>query len=686
MRAGCRAGEVLHSKYGVGLFVDERGYTSVAVATALLVSVALVFCVAAAQWTLSRSADVQSVADAGALAGSNVVAGFCTVAQVVDACVLSMGLAGMASMGAGLVLAAIPGAQEASGKAMDAGQQILDSRNSFARSSLEGLRVVEEALPGLVAMNSYRCVRANAQGSLDYAGIAVPFPVESQSDYSSLAQDVSGEELSDSAKDLQDATKEVEEAKRRADESRRRAWIADCVDEPRCMRSRAQDLAGLVGTSNPMVESPELWTFGDAINRSRAYYARRLAQEVPEAQDIESVTDSLAREAFYEYALEEVQGAWYREDPDGAVDLYVPHLARNSNEMRETWLYTDARWPCTEEENGPTLHSSLLCPGACGPAIGSDCVAAVEAGSVLRCDECGMDVADLGAVASISTSASNGYEHYWQIVVEEAQTYERARNDQADAERRAKDVAEQGADAFDRALEQLRVPRPRICPPGAWGCVCVAKRAPGAAVPSELTDAFMQSTELPAGVAVSASALAPDSNANGGDVLSHLLDSLVGGSHGLVGSLMGGITGLWGRLLTSYGSAYENVGGMTDDFLGRLDGLFGSTLGSWLKRKVSGLMGALGLEPADTRMRKPVLVGTSDVLGKAGLEPEGKVRRLVQSLPVGGSPLQMARALGLWVWDQSIGKRVTLATLTIPGTSVQVPLTLDLSALAGDSQ
>ncbi len=685
MRAGCRVGKALRSRCGIGLFVDERGYTTVAVATALLVSVALVFCVAAAQWTLSRSADVQSVADAGALAGSNAVAGFCTVAQVVDACVLSMGLAGMASMGAGLVLAAIPGAQEASGKALDAGEKILDSRNSFARSSLEGLRVVEEALPGLVAMNSYRCVRANAQGSLGYTGIAVPFPLESQSDYSSLAQDVSGEGLSDSAGDLQDATKEAEEAKRRADESRRRAWIADCVDEPRCMRSRAQDLAGLVGASNPMVESPEQWTFGDAINRSRAYYAQRLAQEVPEAQDIESVTDSLAREAFYEYALDEVQAAWYREDSDGAVDLHVPHLARNSNEVRETWLYTDARWPCTEEEGGPTLHSSLSCPGALGPSIGSDCVAAVDAGSVLRCGECGMDVADLGAVASISTSANNGYEHYWQIVVEEAQTYERARNDQADAERRAKDVAERGADAFDRALEQLRVPRPRICPAGAWGCVCVATRASGS-VPSELTDAFMESAELPAGVAVSASALAPDNNADGGDALSHLLDSLTGGNHGLVGSLMGGITGLWGRLLTSYGTAYENLGGMTDDFLGRLDGLFGSTLGSWLKRKVSGIMGTLGLEPADTRMRKPVLAGTADVLGRAGIEPTGKVRQLVQSLPAGGSPLQLARALGIWVWDQSLGRRVTLATLTIPGTSVQVPLALDLPTLAGDSE
>ena len=232
MKTGCLCGRPPRERVGVGLFVDERGYTSVAVAVALLVSVSLVFCVAASEWTMARSADVQSVADASALAGSNTVAGFCTIAQVLDACVLSLGLAGMSAMGAGLVLAAIPGAQEASAKVMETGREILDSRNAFAKSALEGLREVERLLPGICAANSYRCAQKNDAGGLDYSGVAIPFPLESQSDYTSLSSEVKGDELEESAGRLRDATKRAEEAKQRADDARRRAWMADCVDNP----------------------------------------------------------------------------------------------------------------------------------------------------------------------------------------------------------------------------------------------------------------------------------------------------------------------------------------------------------------------------------------------------------------------------------------------------------------------
>ena len=86
----------------VSLFVeDDGGYTTVAMAVALLVSLTLVFSAASAEWAMARSAEVQEVADAAALAGSNCVAAFSTVYQVLDACVLSLGLSGVMVMGAG---------------------------------------------------------------------------------------------------------------------------------------------------------------------------------------------------------------------------------------------------------------------------------------------------------------------------------------------------------------------------------------------------------------------------------------------------------------------------------------------------------------------------------------------------------------------------------------------------------
>ena len=94
---------------GISTFVrDDGGYTTITVAVALLVSLALVFSTASVVWTSERSADVQTVADSAAMSGANVVAAYSTIAQVLDACVLSMGILGMSILGAGMVLAAIP--------------------------------------------------------------------------------------------------------------------------------------------------------------------------------------------------------------------------------------------------------------------------------------------------------------------------------------------------------------------------------------------------------------------------------------------------------------------------------------------------------------------------------------------------------------------------------------------------
>lgn len=678
MRSGWSSGE-----RGFALFVDEEGYTSVATAVALLVSVSLVFCLASAEWTLTRSADVQEIADAAALAGSNTVAAFCTIAQVVDACVLSLGLVGMAVLGAGLVMAAIPGVQQASGTVLDAGRNVLSTRQRFAESAVSGLQKVERMLPTLVVLRSAACVAANVQGEVRHTGVALPFPMESHSDYSSLASPVSGDEVEDAARRLQDETERSEEAKERADEARYRGWRADCVDDPSCLCSRAASLADMGGAQNPSAATPESWNFGMPISRSRTYYARRRAREAPTAQDIESVTDSLARAAFYEYALGEVNAAWYTEHHDGSVDLYLPHLARTADEVRGCWLYTDPSWPCTDEEQGRTLHSTLSCTGATGPFSGYDSVASIEWGSTHLCDVCRMDVRDLGSVASISTIAKNGYEHYWQLIVEAAQDYRKARNDQAEAERRMRDIAEEGKGVFERVLDQLRVPRPTICPPGAWGCLAVVRRGSGTLVPSELTSAFLAGAELPAGMAVSASVLAPDEATADNNVLARFFDGLLREERLSVGGVLGGITTLWGSLLTSYGSTYEGVGASVGGFLDGIDGVFGGSVGSFLKRAVRDAMATLGLQPADMRLRKPVLTNTQDVLAQAGYEREGKIRQLLQAFPDSGEPLDIARALGLWIWDEVRDGHVVVAELPVPGTNDTIPLDVDLAVMGG---
>ena len=118
----------------IDLFVTEEGaYTTVASAVAMLVVLALLFSAVSAVWSLSRSADVQAVADSAALAGSNVVSSYHTAATVVDASIASLGFAGLAITGTGLVALLIPGARSQGVKAIDAGLRILDMRNDFER-------------------------------------------------------------------------------------------------------------------------------------------------------------------------------------------------------------------------------------------------------------------------------------------------------------------------------------------------------------------------------------------------------------------------------------------------------------------------------------------------------------------------------------------------------------------------
>ena len=171
--------------FGLNLFIhEEGGYTSLTVASAILVSLCLVFGIASISWLNSRSSEVQRVADAAALAGSNAVTAYVSVAQVLDACVLSMGITGVVVSAAGLVLAAVPGLGPAGLEVGQVGTKILEARQRFAQKSAEGLSKFETTLPLLVATNSASCIAANSEESnIEYVGCALPFPVSSQTNF-----------------------------------------------------------------------------------------------------------------------------------------------------------------------------------------------------------------------------------------------------------------------------------------------------------------------------------------------------------------------------------------------------------------------------------------------------------------------------------------------------------------------
>lgn len=660
---------------------DEDGFTTVAVAVALLLCLTLVFAAASAGWVSARSSEVQRVADAAALAGQNAVAAYSTIAQVLDACVLSLGLTGVVTYGAGLVASCVPGLTGVGLELCSVGGRVLEARSRFARAAGEGLSRLEATLPLLVVANSASCVAANSEEGLSYVGCAIPFPAVSSSDFSALEVEVDQEGMDELSERMRAASEEARAAKERADEALERGWWADCASAPYCLWERASSLAGLPAAGNPRFSSSDGWNFGVPLQRARGYYAARLSAERVAGRTDEELTDAACRRAFYEHALGRVRAGSWAEHADGTVAANLPSLPRNADETRATTLYTIRSWPCTMEGDTRTLHCSLDCSGAAGEASGTAALCELDAGEVARCGACGMDVGELGRVASASTAIENGFEYYWRIIVETSEDYEAARAELAEAERVTRELAEEGEVAFEEAAGQLASASPTICPPGAWGCVAVVARADGATVPTELTRAFLSSAELPAGAAVSAAVLAPDESTAENNVLSSFLDALSGDS--VLAGAADGVLDLWGDLLVGYGAAAGQVAEAGGAFLDGLDGVLGGSVGAWLREQLKGVLEDLGIAPVDMRLRKPVLTNTQDVLDQSGLEQAASVRELVSRLPDAASPVDFARSLGLELVNGAGGTTLTVAELELPGTGVAIPLTVDLSSLAG---
>ncbi len=144
---------------------------------------------------------------------------------------------------------------------------------------------------------------------------------------------------------------------------------------------------------------------------------------------------------------------------------------------------------------------------------------------------------------------------------------------------------------------------------------------------------------------------------------------------------MDGIAALWGRLLVGYGSAYGSVGDAGGEFLDKLDGVLGGSVGAWLKGKLADVMKAARLEPVDMRLKKPVLANTGDVLAKAGYDRATTVRSLIDTLPESGDAGDYVRALGLWVVDEFGEEEYTVAELKVPGTELKIPLKVNVRKL-----
>lgn len=588
-------------------------------AIALLLSVVLAFGAVQVHWAQSKAGQVQYVADAAVLAADGAVAEFVAYAQTIDAALLSLSLIGVASYAASAVAAFIPGGEGFAAKMADFGSRVFKTRDSFAKTAKKGLNAAQKLMPALCTKRAMEVLDANSNSSgVEYCGVAIPFPLTA--DELKISSDKNAQ---DASKDIAEREGEVaeevrgqEEAQKKMDRAKLEAWKADCGDSS-CMRERAQVLAGLSGSANPGYASVETWTFEAPLQRAQSYYKARFKAELGERADgsPELVGESVARKAFYKYAIEEVSKGRVATDSQGNEHPDLRLLARNKETVKKTRLYTDTVYPVSVSGKKATLHAYAGCPGYReGTPSGLGAVSAIDEGRVAECPECKFSATTLGRVPSASTSIGNGFEYHYRLVVEAAQRYRAATEELEESAKKLREAADDMKESLGKALGSLSSSRIDIQPPGRYGCVCIVYAGSSEV---DIASGFMGGkTELGARVAVSAAMLAPDEDVDQAAVLSGIGSGLVP-QEGLVGSLAKTVFGCWGEALGAYSKGTAGVVEVITSVIGSIP-LVGTDLSEWVAAGFGDIAASSGLAPAEVQALKPVLVSSTEVLSRDG--------------------------------------------------------------------
>ena len=596
-------------------FEDDGGFSTVGMVLALLVSVSLIIGATQVYKLRSVAADVQNVADVCALAAEKQVASFYIVAQVCDSAVLSLSMAGLTSIGLGIVAACIPPTQAISVKLVEAGERILEARTRFSNSCIEGLNKLQALLPIFAALDAAALAQSNAESSSNYYAIAVLAPFEgkdlvgpSYADEDELAG------IEQQRDGIATAALEAEEAAQKASEHKLKAFMADCGSAPSyCMYERAATLAGLSGQANPHYGHVDSWSFSVALTRARAYYAQRLWQEAPATDSVEEQARSAIRMQLYDYAVEQMNAGYVYETAD-SFEAYFPLLPRNTEEMRQTRLYTDNVYPVTENEEGVLhMHAWPGCPAAAEETFsGFGSVALYEAEGLPSCEVCEFSAASVGRVASASTSIENGFEYHYRIVAHEAELYQQEYETLTQQSQKVKNPAENLLETIGRLLTDSLNYRIKVEPPGHVGAIAIVVDSGGVSAADLVPNSMVGGQAyLGTRVAFSAATLANDDASESDTVISSFLDGFLADTY--VGAIPDAALDLWSSLLVMYSKGNRSLSELIESSLNSLPLVGASGLGTWASNKFQGVIEDMGFEPPDLVSHKPVLVNTYHV-------------------------------------------------------------------------
>ena len=607
----------------IGRFIaSDGGFTSVGVVVTLLLVVALLFTTAQVRWMMSTSADIQFVADAGALAAQNVVAEYEVIARIADAVVLSLSLFGLTVFGIAIIVSCIPSGQEIGVKLMDFGREVFEARNSVAKQAANALDILQRAIPFLCVVNAAIVISSNhisANGEERYIGLAIPFPLTGEDTAfpdETKAQESDGELEQQNGKTAE-LSEEAQEAYDRMQAYKLEAYLADCGLAPEyCLYERAEWLAGLQGAQNPYFSSVDSWLFDYVVPRAQNYYKARLAAERPASSRLDEQVRSFARTRFYTYAVSEMARAYAVTSPDGTLNAYFPLLPRNNAELRQTTLYTEQVYPVTADG---IIHGSPTCQECVDTGIvGYGSVSQCENGVYKGCAICDFSINTIGRVASATTSINTGFEYHYRIIAEAAENYKEAARDYAANNNEVKDSAQKSLNVFKMALEVLKTPRINPMPPGRSGCIAIVIDPSIRQIPQAFSSSFVGSNSaLGPRVAISAATMAEDAATQGNNIISSFLDGVKDNVSSVPGSLalglFDGILDIWGNALLAYGNGIESMARGLGDFLRSIPLVRSTPLASWAESALLEVFKTFGLQAVEMSAPKPVIVNSIHV-------------------------------------------------------------------------
>lgn len=593
-----------------GIFKDEEGFTTLSVVVSLLVTLSLIFSTAQVYRINSAAADIQSVADSSVQAAENEVAEFMILVRVSDSVILSLGLGSLVATGLGVVAMCTPVTAAASEVLLECAQKMLQARDNFANTSASALNQMQKALPFLSSIKAYEAAVANNGGTFNanYMAISILMPGEGVTIEPGNINDVKNlwNDVNNSSSDIKQAAAEAEEAAKAANNAKLRAFMADCGNNPNyCMYERALNKAYMTGPENPLYNSVDAWSFSVALNRCKYYYPKRLQIEKPDGSSVNAQANSALRRVFYSYASNQMNSAYVIESGD-YFNAYFPHLPKNTDEMRQTEMYTNVWFPISDDG---CMHAYSNCPG-CLTLSNWGTIQQMEAWSLPICPYCEFRASSLGSVASASSSINNGYEYHYSIVENAAKEYQAAREAAAPLNQKVKGFAEGIFQKIKDIASQLVNKRIYAKPPGSYGTIALVVNTSSAPASRGFESSFVSSnSNLGIRAATSASTLIEEKSDEGKTVLNSILDGLVNDIPGVAGAA-GIALNLWSKLLEIYSNGQTGFINALESCLNQLPVISASGLGTWASKRISEILQTLGLEPANLNALKPVLINS----------------------------------------------------------------------------